>query len=226
MLAALLLVAVTAAAVGQANVPTVENTGTVYVYRYGQFIGKALRPSVYCDDQEVAQIQSGREFAIALKPGRHIFRSSDKQAVATIDVTPGQNYFVRVDIATGFLKGSGRVVLVPIGQGQEEVKRLQPSDRDRILDFDRISLHAFDGPAPSATLSADGHSATGGAQAVGRPISNDDVIALVQSGLSDAAVTTKINNSRTSFRLDPDDLVALRKAGVSSEVIQAMLSPR
>jgi len=149
MLVALLAVALTST-IGQASVQAAENGGTVFVYRYERFGGKMLRPSVYCDDQEIAQIQSGRQFSIALKPGRHLFRSSDRQSVAVVEVSSGQTYYVRVDIAGGFPKGSGRVMLVGAGQGLAELSGLDPSDRDRIVAVDRISLHAVPRQQPFA----------------------------------------------------------------------------
>jgi hypothetical protein len=33
---------------------------TVYVYRYKQFVGAALSPSVYCDDLQLARMDNGR----------------------------------------------------------------------------------------------------------------------------------------------------------------------
>src|ERR1700732_5345482 len=90
---------------------------TVYIYRYKQFVGSALAPSVYCDETELARAENGRYFAVKLDPGKHTFRSNDKQSGTELDVKAGQEYFLRVEIATGFAKGHGRLVLMPAEQG-------------------------------------------------------------------------------------------------------------
>jgi Protein of unknown function (DUF2846) len=57
--------------------PLETGNATAYVYRYKQFVGGALEPSVFCDETEVARMDNGRYFTVDLKPGKHIFRSND-----------------------------------------------------------------------------------------------------------------------------------------------------
>ncbi|MGA2326409.1 MAG: DUF2846 domain-containing protein [Bryobacteraceae bacterium] len=91
-----------AGTIGQeATRPPPESWANVYVYRYKQYMAKGIRPSVYCDEKEVARIQSGRSFVMALAPGKHSFRSNDKQSQVEVDLKPGQDYYIRVEIATG-----------------------------------------------------------------------------------------------------------------------------
>lgn len=42
---------------------------TVYVYRYKQFVGSALSPSVWCDETELARMENGRYFTVKIDPG-------------------------------------------------------------------------------------------------------------------------------------------------------------
>src|SRR5687767_13140165 len=58
---------------------------TVHVYRYKHFGGGALEPSVYCDDVELARMDNGRQFSVKLDPGKHTFRSNDKQGRIELD---------------------------------------------------------------------------------------------------------------------------------------------
>src|SRR5215469_9778058 len=76
----------------------------VYVYRYKQFVGSALAPSVYCDEVQLARMENGRYFLVRMEPGNHSFRSNDAQSGVALDLKAGQEYFIRVDIATGMLK--------------------------------------------------------------------------------------------------------------------------
>jgi hypothetical protein len=117
-----------------------KSQATVYVYRYKQFVGKALSPSVYCDENELARMENGRYFAVTLAPGQHVFRSNDKQAGINLDLKPGEKYYVRVEIATGLMKGHGRVVSVAPEQGSYEIKNLKPLDSDKVKDTQHVSL--------------------------------------------------------------------------------------
>jgi Protein of unknown function (DUF2846). len=113
--------------------PGTENA-TVYVYRYKQFVGAAIEPSVFCDETEVARMDNGRYFTVAVKPGKHVFRSNDKQSVIELETEGGAVYYLRVEIATGFMKGHGRLVLMQPGQGSGEIRKLQPLGPDKVKD--------------------------------------------------------------------------------------------
>ena len=115
---------------------------TVYFYRYKQYVGSALSPSVYCDEAELARMENGRYFSAKLIPGKHTFRSNDKQSGVEVDLKPGQEYFLRVEIATGFMKGHGRLVAIVPEQAKFELqsKKLKPLDGDKVMDRERVSL--------------------------------------------------------------------------------------
>lgn len=147
LLSAMLLTALLAAAQEPANTPTSAADGkaskaTVYVYRYKQFTGSALAPSIFCDGKQLARMENGRYFTAKLEPGKHSFTSNDKQSGIDLDLKAGEEYFVRVEIATGFAKGHGRLVLVPREQGSYERKsdKLKPLDVDKVTDKEVVSV--------------------------------------------------------------------------------------
>jgi len=121
---------------------TKPSKATVYVYRYKQFVGSALTPSVYCDDTQLARIENGRYFTANLEPGKHTFTSNDKQSGLDLDLKAGQEYFIRVELVAGFAKGHGRLVLVPREQGIYELKsdKLKPLDANKVANKDVVSL--------------------------------------------------------------------------------------
>src|ERR1051325_616537 len=121
-----------------------QSKATLYVYRYKQFVGKALSPSVYCDEAELARMENGRYCTVRLDPGKHSFRSNDKQSGVDLDMKAGQSYFMRVEIATGFMKGHGRVILVAGEQAGYELKQLKPSDEGKAVDKTRGSTAEAD----------------------------------------------------------------------------------
>ncbi len=58
-----------------------------------------------------------------------------------------------------------------------------------------------------------------------KPLTNDDIVSLVQAGLPQDVVIEKIKISKTAFDTSADALVALKKAGVGSEIIRFMVNP-
>jgi len=123
---------------------------TVYIYRYKQFVGAALAPSVYCDEVQLARMDNGRYFATTVEPGKHIFRSNDEQSGIVLLATAGQQYFIRVDIAAGFMKGHGRLQLMDSQQGTYELTsdKLKPLDAGKVVAKDKVSVEAAH-PQPS-----------------------------------------------------------------------------
>jgi len=121
---------------------TKESKATVHIYRYKQFVGGALEPSVYCDEVQLARMDNGRYFAAMVDPGKHTFRSNDTQSGIELDAKAGQEYFIRVEIATGFAKGHGRLILKSPEQGSYELKskKLKPLDASKVMDKARVSL--------------------------------------------------------------------------------------
>ena len=126
----------------QKTTDTKPSKATVYVYRYKQFVGGALSPSVYCDETELARMENGRYFTVRVDPGKHNFRSNDKQSGMGLDMKAGQEYFLRVEIATGFMKGHGRLVLMSAEQGGYELKssKLKPLDSNKVVNATLVSV--------------------------------------------------------------------------------------
>jgi hypothetical protein len=111
---------------------------TVHLYRDLSFGGGALEPSIYCDEVELARLDNGRPFSVKLDPGKHSFRSNDKQGRIELDTKAGQEYDVRVEIVAGFFKGKGRVVHMTSEQGAAEIKSLTPLDAAKVKDRTRV----------------------------------------------------------------------------------------
>jgi len=135
-----------------------QQKASVYVYRYKQFAGSALSPSVYCDEVQLARMENGRYFTVALDAGHHTFRSNDSQSGVQLDLKPGEEYFIRLEIAAGMMKGHGRLMLTAPEQGRYELQsnKLKPLDASKVVDASRVSVAEakFDTPAPAAAVPA------------------------------------------------------------------------
>jgi len=111
----------------------IASTANVYFYRYKQFEGSALKPSIYCDDVELIRIQNGRFFELQLPAGEHTCYANDKQAGAIVKFEPGKDYYFRVDLQVGVWKGHFRLDMVMPEQGKYDVAKLKPLDKDKIV---------------------------------------------------------------------------------------------
>lgn len=124
---------------GAQDPPKPDAKARVTVYRYKQYMGKGLRPSIYCDDDDVARLQDGRYVVLALTPGSHTLRSNDKQSQIQMNLKPGQQSYVRIDLAVGMWKGHGRLTLVEPEQGMGELQKMKPIDKDMIKDQNLVA---------------------------------------------------------------------------------------
>lgn len=56
------------------------------------------------------------------------------------------------------------------------------------------------------------------------PISIDSIIALTEAGIGDDAIVAKINASESRFNISTDEMISLKKRGISGPVLAAMLT--
>jgi hypothetical protein len=83
------------------------------------------------------------------------------------------------------------------------------------------ALKAYKAGTPSE---AGGGSAPGAAAKPSSSVTVDDVIGLLNAGLSDDLIIAKIQKSNRSFDLSADDMIRLKKAKASDAVIKAMMN--
>ena len=120
------------AVVTETTAATNTEEATVYVYRPSKMVGRALEPSVFVDDTELARMDNGRYFAIKLKPGKHIIRMTDDRKGYALDMGPGQTYYFRVGIEAGIWKGQGKITLDDAERAVAEIKKLKFLGQDKI----------------------------------------------------------------------------------------------
>lgn len=102
-------------------------TAKFYFYRYSMLQGAALRPTVYCNGREVIRMQSGRVFEINVPPGEHSCYLGDKKSGAVVKAEAGKDYYFRVFIQPGALKGYFRLDMMMPEQGRFDIQKLKPT---------------------------------------------------------------------------------------------------
>jgi hypothetical protein len=129
------------------STPSKVSVGLLHVYRQRRFVGAALAPSIYVDDQQVARVGNGRRFTAKLTPGTHAIRSDDKSSLVSLDVKPGQDYYIRIDEATGAWKGHGKLTLLQSEQGKPEYALVKPVEPERRLAKDMLEEDSETSPS-------------------------------------------------------------------------------
>jgi hypothetical protein len=118
-----------------------DTNAMLYFYRIKQFAGSALEPSVYCDEKELARMDNGRYFGVALTPGKHTCRMGDKQTGFEFEAKSGQSYYAKISIEMGFWKGHGRLTLIQPEQGAFELKKVKLLGADKVKDRALVTLY-------------------------------------------------------------------------------------
>lgn len=106
----------------------------VYVYRHKNFGTRNMQPSVYVDGVEVARMDDGKFFVIQLDPGKHSVEVNKGHSGAEIDMKPGEPYYFRVEIISGFWKGRGQITYMQKEQGALELKKMKPLESKWVKD--------------------------------------------------------------------------------------------
>ena len=65
-----------------------DTSVSVFIYRPTKIVGSALEPSVFVDETELARMDNNRYFAIKVKPGKHIIRTTDDKKGYALDMGP------------------------------------------------------------------------------------------------------------------------------------------
>lgn len=132
------------------DTPVAVNTADaiVYIYRPGKYAGKALEPSVFVDDTELARMDNGRYFALKLKPGKHIIHMTDDKKGYAIDMGPGQTYYFRIGIEMGMWKGHGKITLDDADRAIKEIRKIKFIGQDKIKAVGLVVDIPLEAPAP------------------------------------------------------------------------------
>ena len=139
---------------------------TIYVYRLRETQGMFNKPPIYVDEKEIARIRNGRFLIVNLDPGRHVIRSEHKAAAVTLDVNPGQVYYIVVAWEATAHTARAATSLVPSEQGWAEMSRIEPSDQSDIKDHELAAVGAMPPKPAPVSVATQGPSAPGSCRSI------------------------------------------------------------
>jgi len=103
-----------------ANAP--RDKGTVYVYRPKAFGGGAISYTVSANGTELSSLPAGGYFVYYATPGETEFSAkTEAKTSVTVDVKPGQTYYVQGTIGMGVFVGHPHLTQVTSDVGAKEI---------------------------------------------------------------------------------------------------------
>jgi hypothetical protein len=108
-----------------ANTRTGQVKATIIFYRPGAFYGKALKPSIYVDGNDIGRLKSGKYISYQTTVGKHSLASSKKDTVIEVEITSDQPQYVEMLIQSGTWRGAGRLIPVPGEEGKRKAEQLK-----------------------------------------------------------------------------------------------------
>jgi hypothetical protein len=120
-----------------------KDKAIVYIYSLAtsSTLGR-IKPSVFVDEKEIAQIRPNRFFIVYLESGSHQihFKKSKKRGGIEMDFKAGETYYLRVSWKVeGTVRPQGFDV-VQIDSARYDLKQLKPIDDDNIKDKSRVKI--------------------------------------------------------------------------------------
>lgn len=106
-----------------------EETATIVFYRPKRFYGSGLTPSIVVNGEQIARMDNGRFFVLAVKPGTLKVESTMKHDPLQIEAKAGKTEFLEMAILTGTWKGGGRLIPTASADAREALKKLKPLDK-------------------------------------------------------------------------------------------------
>ena len=120
-----------------------ETMAKVIVYRKQNSGAFAIKPSVFCNEEQLARLDNGYYFTVNIKPGKHTLRSNNKHSGILLEVKSGETYYVRMDMGINSIwsmKATGEMSLIPAEQARFELQRLKPIKADHVKNKTMVSL--------------------------------------------------------------------------------------
>ena len=117
----------------------VREPAIVFIYRPRKVIGYADGdPSVFCDGNELVQMDNGRYVAVRLTAGKHVIHLANKKKGFAIDMGPGQTYYFRVSMEMGMWGNYGKLTLEDAERALPEIAKLKYLGAGHIQDFSLV----------------------------------------------------------------------------------------
>jgi hypothetical protein len=99
-----------------------EGKGLVYLYRPGAFFGGGISYDVKVGDNVITTLYPGGYYPYFSNPGEiEFWGKTEARTAVTLDVKPGQIYYVKGTVGIGILVGRPHLIVVPPEEAEQEI---------------------------------------------------------------------------------------------------------
>ncbi|WP_338872423.1 DUF2846 domain-containing protein [Spirosoma sp. SC4-14] len=94
-----------------ANLKTVDDFATIYIYRGGQFFGSGLNYSIYVNGQKICKLSNNKYIEYKTKPGKLSITAQrggvelfKRETELELDTEAGKKYYVKGDVKSSITR--------------------------------------------------------------------------------------------------------------------------
>lgn len=99
-----------------------ENKGLIYIYRPSSIVGGGISPDVKVGGTVIATLYNGGYYPYFANPGEvELWAKTESKSAVTLDVKPGETYYVKGTIGVGFFVGRPHLIVVSPEEGAKEI---------------------------------------------------------------------------------------------------------
>lgn len=99
-----------------------DNAGLVYFYRPSSFVGGGVSYDIKNGDTVITTLYNGGYYPYFSAPGeKEFWAKTESKSSITLDVKPGQTYYVKGEVGVGFLVGRPHLMVVAPEIAEKEI---------------------------------------------------------------------------------------------------------
>ncbi len=109
-----------------------EATGTLYIYRTGQFAGAAANWSIWVDGEKVCKLSNNKYIMTNVTPGKHTVSAKiggvglmKKETEVEIEVEGGSSYYVACNIKQSITRARLEMIEVTKGTAAKQMEKME-----------------------------------------------------------------------------------------------------
>src|SRR5262245_54541075 len=98
-----------------------SDKAVIYVYRPSGIVGAAVGYTVYAGSEPLAYLKPGGYYAYVAEPkATEISAKAEARSAITLDLLPGQSYYVKGEVGVGIVAGRPKLTLMDPATGARE----------------------------------------------------------------------------------------------------------
>ena len=99
-----------------------DGKAVVYIYRPSSLVGGGVSYNVKVGETVITTLYNGGYYPYLVEPGETEFwAQTESKSSVTLDIKPGQTYYIKGTVGVGFIVGRPRLIVVSSDVGEREI---------------------------------------------------------------------------------------------------------